>query len=141
MKKRGKKVNAVKEIKEATITDKTIKLLIRNNVELQKKLVLLATNVGDLTKKVGKVMTLIERASEDFIEKEEEGKVKLSKTSKSEKELIDKLEGLIKQNRTIARGLILLERYVREKTSDKKPRPEIKKEEGLEPQPLPEFKF
>lgn len=123
--------------------DKTIMLLIENNVGLQKKLLGLTESIDELTKKVSRLLSLIEKASENYIGGEgvEKGIIERKSESGSkvaDKELVDKLEGLIKQNKMIARGLILLERFVREKTRGESAKRERESEEL---KPLPEYKF
>ncbi len=121
--------------------EKTVKLLIENNAMMQKKITELTGSVDGLTKKVSALVKLIEKASEEFAGTGEEGVVgeraeKVAERKMSKDELLDKLESLLRQNKTIARGLILLEKYVKEKVSGRRG----EEEEG-EFQPLPEFKF
>lgn len=139
---KGRKKAAKKTSTAPKSYEKTIMLLIENNVGLQKKLLGLTESIDGMTKKVGRLLSLIEKASEGFVGPEsgegigEKPGLKSSKTSRDE--LVDKLEGLIKQNKTIARGLILLEKYVREKTRGAKAEEEERREEF---KPLPEYKF
>ncbi len=120
MKKRGK----VSKIAGPKGYEKTIKLLLENNIGLQKKLVDLTVSADELTKKLSRLLDLVEKASDEFVGGGKE--TKLGTTP-----LANKLDELIRQNRTIARGLILLEKFVREKVGGK--------EEEFKP--LPEFKF
>ncbi len=109
---------------------RTIELLVENNVSLQKKMVDLTTSIDTMNKKVGRLLHLIEQASEEFTKG---GRVEKESKNLSETALVDKLEGLINQNKTIARGLLLLEKYVREKSG--------RGNEGDKFKPLPEYKF
>lgn len=79
--------------------------LIENNILLQKKTTELITSVNELSKKIDKMLSLFEAAAKSI----EQGEV--------EEPLAKKIEALLDQNKTIARGLILVERYVRDKTS------------------------
>lgn len=119
----------------------TIHLLIENNIALQRKLVSLTESIDELNKKTGRLLHLIEIASEEFTKGDEEGgagKFMPGKSRAGQDDLLGKLDSLIQQNRTIARGLLLLEKYVREKTGSREGRMQ---EERGEARPLPEFKF
>lgn len=78
--------------------------LIDNNIKLQEKMVDLISSISKLTKRIDTMVEIFEEASKNI------------KTESSEP-LMRKLENLIDQNRNIARGLILLEKYVKEKSS------------------------
>ena len=155
MSKRGKESGhagqkAPKTEKEPKGYERTIHLLIENNLLLQKKLLSLTESIDELNKKTGRLLHLIEIASEEFTkgdEAEGEGLRRLGAQgrglragSTGQDDLIGKLDGLIQQNRTIARGLLLLEKYVREKTGGPGARG-MEREEREEVRPLPEFKF
>jgi len=126
MTKRGTKKSTKSTKPSSKGYEKTIRLLIENNVMLQGKLVNLTSSIDGMNKQMGKILHLIEIASTDFSKKESEGE--------GHENLIEKLESLINQNKTIAKGLILLEKFVREKTGSG-PR----RRDDFEP--LPEFKF
>ena len=79
--------------------------LIQNNLELQKKSTEMIDAVSKLTKRISRLLDVFESAAKNI----EKGEV--------EEPLARKLEALLEQNKTIARGLLLLERYVRDKTS------------------------
>lgn len=144
MKKRGRKKKSNKskvgekqeKQKSLSATEKyetTIRLLIENSIALQKKLIELVEAINETNSKLNNVLDLIENASKEIVKKEKER----AKTKREgESELANKLDELIKQNKIIARGLILLEKYVKEKI-DKVG--EEKSESGFKP--LPEFKF
>jgi DNA-binding transcriptional regulator GbsR (MarR family) len=86
-----------------------MKQLIENNISLQKKSIDLIEATNKLTKKIDKLVNLFEEASKHVGEVEVgEDKVK---------QLAAKLESLLEQNKDIAKGLLLLERYVREKST------------------------
>ena len=134
-----------KSINRSLSKDKKIDSLIENNVALQRVITNLALEVNRLTKKTDNILDIIEKASREVSEDlsnpsstaNKEINDKESKTNetnvtnvKGDKQLLDKLDSLLKQNKTIARGLILLEGFVRERVSGKK---EVK--------PLPEFRL
>jgi len=140
-----------------------IDLLLENTIALQKTLASLATDLKSLNKKVSDLFELFESASSAFKE---------GKTGKGERvpsDIAGKMDMLVEQNKTLAKGLILLDKTLRGKESTepspmmpsslsrtratkslkKKPLPEEEEEEikvetsdeGYQSQPLPEFSF
>ncbi|MBM3200697.1 hypothetical protein FJZ53_07190 [Candidatus Woesearchaeota archaeon] len=84
--------------------DSIIEQLARNNIALQEKTAELITSVKELTKRMDEMVKIFEEAAKHI----KEG---------TDKPMMDKLQNLLEQNKTIAKGLILLEKYVREKSS------------------------
>jgi len=128
MKKQKKEVRkkAKKKGKGEKIKQETIDLLVENSITLQKALTDLAGNINKLSKDITEMLNLFREASKAF----SGGKM----PSRGELDLREKLDILIEQSRVIAKGLVLLESYIKEK---------ISKKEGEEPKPkpLPQFKF
>lgn len=85
---------------------KIVKDLSETCLLLQKKNVELLTGMNALTKRVDKLVNVFEEASKHVMEVGEDKKIL---------ELADKLEKLLEQNKTIAGGLLMLEKYVRER--------------------------
>lgn len=85
-----------------------IKHLIENNISLQKASLSLVESMNVLVKRTDKLVSIFEEASKHITD------VELS--DERLKNLANKLEGLLDQNKEIARGLILLEQYVRSKS-------------------------
>ena len=75
--------------------------LVKNHVEFQKKIADLLVSVSDLTKKVDNLVSIFQKAAEHI----EKGEVS--------EPLARKLTDLLEQNKKIAQGLLLLERFVR----------------------------
>ncbi len=94
-------------------SDKLVQQLIKNNISLENKTVELIKSVNTLTKEVNDLVKTFKSAA-DYI-----------KAGKGAEPLTIKLNELLEQNKNIARGLILLERYVRERsaTSSFQPKP------------------
>ncbi|MBS3149499.1 hypothetical protein J4455_02280 [Candidatus Woesearchaeota archaeon] len=88
-----------------------VKHLIENNVSLQKASLNLMDSMNTLTKRIDKLVSIFEEASKHITD------VELS--DERLKNLASKLEGLLDQNKEIARGLILLEQYIRSKSDVK----------------------
>lgn len=89
--------------------------LVDSNVKLQEKLVDMVNSINKLTKRIDTMVEIFEEAAKNV------------KTDSNEP-LRRKLEELLEQNKNIARGLILLEKYVRDKSSFS----------NLPPKPLPQ---
>ena len=79
--------------------------LIKNNITLQKATIELIDSVNKMADRTDRLLSLFEEAAKN-IEK-----------SEMKEPLAKQLEALLEQNKAIARGLVLLERYVREKGS------------------------
>lgn len=79
--------------------------LIKNNIMLQKSSVELISNINKLITRVDRMLALFEEAAKKI--ESAEGKEPLAK----------QLEALLEQNKTIARGLVLIEKYIRDKTT------------------------
>ena len=77
--------------------------LVKNNVELQKQNVNLLVSMDNMTKKVDELVEIFKKAAEHI----EKGEIREPMTRK--------LTDLLEQNKRIAKGLIMLERFVRER--------------------------
>jgi hypothetical protein len=84
--------------------DEMIKVLMESNIELQHKSADMVHAVKELTKRMDSMVALFEEAASQI-------------KSGTDEPLMKKLEDLLDQNKTIAKGLILLEKYVRERAS------------------------
>jgi len=96
--------------------------LAENNLALQHKTAELITSVKELTKKMDDMVSIFQEAAKHI----KEG---------TDRPLMEKLNGLIEQNKTIAKGLILLEKYVREKSAG------VGGGQPFQPKPLPRSNF
>lgn len=82
--------------------DDVIKELINYNIMLQKKCVEMIEEMNGLNKKTSTMVNLFQDAARHI-------------KSNQDEPLMTKLDTLLEQNRSIAKGLLLLEKYVREK--------------------------
>ena len=89
--------------------DGVMQELIKTNISLEKKVIELLTSVNDLAKKMDQMVGIFSKAAQLI----ERGDVK--------EPLANRLTELLEQNKKIARGLLLLERYVKEKSSFSSP--------------------
>jgi len=100
--------------------DKIVEIFIESNLSLQHKIADLLIELRSLNKNVNSMVTLFTEAGEHI------------KKGKYEEPLMVKLDDLLEQNKNIAKGLLLLERFVREKQAAMPtfaPRP-FQKQEG-----------
>jgi hypothetical protein len=89
--------------KGSNTADILMKDLIEQNIGLQHKMMDLMISVKDLTQSVKGMVELFADAGEHI------------KKGKYEDPLLVKLDDLLEQNKNIARGLLMLEKFVREK--------------------------
>jgi len=100
--------------KKAQLTQKKERApsgLIRLNVELQKKNIKMLESMHALTQRIDNLVSIFEEAAKNVSNVGEDQKVR---------ELTVKLEELLEQNKSLANGLLLLERYVRSKSIETK---------------------
>ena len=100
--------------------DKLVEMFIESNLSLQHKITDLLVELKSLNNNVRSMVTLFTEAGEHI------------KKGKYEEPLMVKLDDLLEQNKNIAKGLLLLERFVREKQAAQTafaPRP-FQKQEG-----------
>lgn len=95
--------------------DEAFKLMLENSIALQKVLTNLAVSLDRLSKDMEKMLELFKEASKAMGEEKALGEVDMDRENK----LISRLDNLIEQNRTIAKGLVLLESSIKEKDRQK----------------------
>jgi len=88
--------------------DNLIDRLERSNISLQNKTIDLIKSISELTKRLDRLVAVFEKAASTV------GETKLNE--EQVRELSYKLESLLEQNKNLARGLLLMERYVRSRT-------------------------
>jgi len=89
------------------------KTLIENFINLQKVLTNLSVKFEVLSDNISKLLELFEISAKSFAEKQIEEKGE--KGAKSDKELLGKIDTLLDQNKTLAKGLTLMEEKLRER--------------------------
>ena len=77
------------------------------NLELQKKNIELLQAMHNLSQRIDNLVGVFEEAAKNIANVEEDNKVR---------DLANKLDELLDQNKSLAQGLITLERYVRSKS-------------------------
>lgn len=101
---------------------KEIDLLLENFVLLQKTLADVSLSLKKLEKNFSKFLEVIEKAAQEKIEGEEkkiekEGKKGIEKRGSLE-DLEEKINLLIEQNKAMAEGMILLEKFLKERLEE-----------------------
>ena len=81
--------------------------LLQLNIELQKKNIELLGTMHALTQRIDNLVNIFEEAAKNVSNVEEDHRIK---------GLANKLEELLDQNKSLANGLLLLERYIRSKS-------------------------
>jgi hypothetical protein len=120
--------------------------LVDNFINLQKVLTNLSIKFDELSTNISKLLQLFEISAKSFTEK-----VDLTEgiTNKSDKEFLNKLDSLLDQNKTIAKGIMMMEEKIRQRTNPpqmqqqsvqqvQKEGPEIGYGE-IRPKPLPRY--
>lgn len=100
--KKTKKAVKKPAVKQSKINEK----LIDNAIALQEVLTNLAIKIEDLTQQTSKLLTLFELSAKSFIEKQD------MPFKKQDRILLQKIEQLLEQNKTIAKGVSIVERKV-----------------------------
>jgi len=93
--------------KKESPSEPLIDELINHNLSLEKVSLELLESVNKMTRRMDRMLSLFEEAAKNIEQSEH-----LDETP-----MAHKIESLIDQNKTIARGLLLIEKYVRDKTS------------------------
>jgi len=104
--------------RKSSVTKKDIKLvekLSKNSLDLQKATLKLIETNNDVVKRIDKLVSLFEEASKHVVDVDEDRVAALTA----------KLETLLDQNKDLAKGLLLLERYFRGYNQDLKVPPRI----------------
>lgn len=87
--------------------------LLNNFVNLQKVLTNLSIKFEDLSNNISKILQLFEISAKSFAEKYSGG------AGESDKEFLKKLDALLDQNKTIAKGIMLMEERVKQRNQPK----------------------
>jgi len=86
------------------------KLMIENLIILQKTMIDMTTKLDNLANQTSKLLNLFEISAKSFMERQ-------GGITKEDQEFLEKLDKLLEQNKTIAKGLTLMEERVREKVT------------------------
>jgi hypothetical protein len=107
----------VEEVKKVLVTTPKKKrltarereeLLIGNFIELQKVMTNLSIKFENLSDNISNLLTIFELSARDYLSRKQN-------KSETDKDLLDKVNSLMEQNRTIAKGIIMIDDKVRTK--------------------------
>ena len=129
---------AVKKRKKKLTNAEIQEKLLENSIRLQKVNADLAVKFDSLSKNIAHLLELFELSAKSFMEKYGQ------RGDTEEEEMLKKLDTLLEQNKTIAKGLTLLEEKVRHKLDEEREHEErvhgLLRSEGINkprPKPLP----
>ncbi len=101
-----------KKLEEA-MESQVNKILVENFVSLQKVMVNLSTKFEGLASQISKLLELFEVSAKTIAEKDFEA----DKASKENKKILEKIDSILEQNKTIARGMTLMNEKIDEALS------------------------
>jgi len=113
---------------KAASLDARDKILVENFVGLQRAMTNLAMKFEDLSDNISKLLGIFELSAKDFLEN------KGSSSMGVEKDLINKLNSLLEQNKAIAKGLLMMNDNARRQEP---PRSQVPKPTFVQ-QPVPQ---
>jgi len=125
----------VKKGEKKGLTTREINLaLIQNFINLQKVMTNLSIKFDSLSDQMSRLLQLFEISAKTFVTKQEEVGEK-----KEDQELVKKLDALLDQNKTIAKGLTLVEEKIRHRIYGDLPSapPAINPQGSIPAKPLP----
>ncbi|MBS3088472.1 hypothetical protein J4402_01700 [Candidatus Pacearchaeota archaeon] len=132
-----KKRKSHSEFKEKKNPKSLEKKLLENLVALQKVHTDLAVKFDKLSRDISNLLTLFEVTAQNFAKNLPTGEIE------KDKEFLDKIDKLLDQNKTIAKGLTLMEEHMKERvyggTTEKQPDEQMRPSLNERPRPLPRF--
>ncbi|MBD3253391.1 hypothetical protein GF386_06665 [Candidatus Pacearchaeota archaeon] len=123
--------------KTKRVTKKQIEeALVENFINMQKVLTNLTVKFDELSGNISKLLQLFEISAKNFAEKYGEGYE--DKSTKIDKEFLEKLDRLLDQNKTISKGIMLMEEKIKGKSKEDESKPKM---EGFRPKPIPKYQW
>jgi len=121
----------VKKPKEKKMTAREREeLLIENFVGLQHAMTNMSIKFGSLSDNISKLLQVFEESAKNFLQNGSEGKP-------GDQAMLKKINSLLDQNKTIAKGLVLMEENLRGRSGSHMPMPN--RSEPMRPRPLPKL--
>jgi hypothetical protein len=113
--KKPKKKSSKKQTRKKRMTKTELeKTLISNFVNLQKVLTNLSIKFEDLSTNISKLLELFEISAKSFTEKYTGEEIAIR--GNTDKDFLEKLDKLLEQNKTISKGIMLMEEKIRERS-------------------------
>lgn len=118
-----------KKPKEKRMTAKEREeLLVENFVGLQHAMTNMSIKFGMLSNNIGKLLQVFEEAAKNFA----------SSGKTNDKDMLNKIDSLLEQNKTIAKGLVLMEGKLRGRADEEPRMMQVRTEvPHVRPRPLP----
>ena len=113
---------SVSNKKKALKKEEIEQILINNFTNLQKVLTNLSIKFDELSTNMSRLLQLFEISAKSFAEKYAEGIPE--KSTDVDQEFLKKLDSLLDQNKTIAKGIMLMEDKIRNKPVAMQPMPQ-----------------
>jgi len=135
-KKGSKKTSSVAGKKSPSRGSRTLeKEILENLVQLQKVHTNLAEKFDKLAKEISSLLSLFEITAKNFAKKLPKGEME------KDKEFLEKVDKLLEQNKTIAKGLTLMEERLKERVygGAQKETEQMQPSMPFKPRPLPKF--
>jgi len=111
--------------------------MLHNIMELQKVHTNLIEKFDKLSKQMSDLLTLFEMAARSFAQNP------ANQSSEKDKDFLEKIDKLLDQNKTIAKGLTMMEERIKEKVygaaQQNTAESELPVREMISPKPLPKF--
>lgn len=108
--------------KEIIVGDRLEEKILQNLVELQKVHTNLAEKFDKLSVQIANLLSLFEMTARNFAHSPG------IKATEKDKEFLDKVDRLLEQNKTIAKGLVLVEQSMRERIYGGRQKEEVRTE-------------
>ncbi len=99
-----KEAGGAKKISNSEKNENVSRMLVENFVSLQSVMADLTSKLNNLANQISKLLELFEQSAKAFMEKD----IKFGEGTGVNKEIAEKLDKLLEQNKIIARGLALL---------------------------------
>jgi hypothetical protein len=117
--------------KSKALSNKEIQLLLIDNfVNLQKVLTDLTLKFDSLSTNISRLLQILEMSAKSFAKKQEDG-------MPEDKDILKKLDTLLDQNKTVAKGLTLIEEKIRHKVYGDLPKESSDTQNFNAPRPRP----
>ena len=129
-------------VKKKVDNEEINQILIDNFTNLQKVLTNLVLKFDDLSTNMSKLLQLFEISAKSFAEKYSDKKpeAQINELKKTDSEYLTKLDSLLNQNKTIAKGIMLMEERIRQRSVPQhKIMPESEFGGMTKSQPLPKY--
>jgi hypothetical protein len=97
--------------------------LVDNFISLQKVLTHLSIRFDEQANKMDKLLELFEISAKSFSEKYSDGYSETNSVNSGDTEFLKKLDSLLDQNKTIAKGIMMMEERIKNRNNPSFPQP------------------